>query len=162
MKRKKTAVIIDDLELFRTLMTEILEERGYQVSSFATLHDFGCFRQCRCHGNTDAAPLDLLLTGNRLYPISGLELVEKLQTNNCQQLAQNRAILSGSWTWEEKTKAQQLGCQPFEKPFSLESIQDWLDSCENDDHSPSRSNPKEAESSSPGSTISGFSAPRGE
>jgi len=130
MSRKKTAVVIDDLELLRTLMIEILEDRGYQVTSFPELHDFSCFRECHCQNSAETPPLDLLITSNRLFPISGIEFVERLQAKNCKQFARNRAILSGSWTEPEKAKAKQLGCQPFEKPFRLETLHAWLDKCE--------------------------------
>ena len=130
MSTKRKAVVIDDLELFRNLLTEVLERRGYEVTSFATPHEYGCAKKNTCHCNSSVEKIDLLLTDNRLSPISGLELIEQLKKLNCRQLAGHRAILSGSWTHEEKTKARQLGCHTFDKPCSVATINAWLDNFE--------------------------------
>jgi CheY-like chemotaxis protein len=130
MSGRLTAVVIDDFKLFRDLLTEILQERGYAVTSYATPHEFKCLKGNFCRCTAEQRGVDLLLTDNRMIYLSGLELIEQLQERNCRLLAKNRAIISDLWTHEEKNRARQLGCQTFEKPFSLATIQTWLDNCE--------------------------------
>jgi CheY-like chemotaxis protein len=132
MTRKLKAVVIDDLDLFRDFLTELLKERGYDVVSYAAPDEFGCGSNGECHCPKEQKDVDLLLTDNRMKPVSGLGLIEQQLHTNCRQLAKNRAVLSGSWTREEKEKAERLGCQTFEKPCNLGTLSAWLDKCEKD------------------------------
>lgn len=130
MSDRIKAVVIDDVDLIRNLLAEVLMQRGYEVVSFAAPQEFSsCLREsCQCH--QDERQVDLLLTDNQMTPVSGLEMIEQQLLNDCKLLAKNRAVISGSWTLEERAKAKRLGCQTFDKPCSLETIQSWLDSCE--------------------------------
>lgn len=128
------AVVIDDVDLLRELLTEILEQRGYEVACYSSPEDYGCCSGDKCQHTSAEGRVDLLLTDNQMASVSGLELIEQQLANNCKLLARNRAVISGSWTRDQRTKARQLGCQTFDKPCSLETIQTWLDSCERSSH----------------------------
>jgi len=124
------AMVIDDVELIRDFLVEVLEERGYEVVSYASPEDFGFCRGSKCQSSSNEGRIDLLLTDNQMPSVSGLELIEQRLTRNCRLLPKNRAIISGTWTREERLRADRLGCQTFDKPCRLETFQAWLEQCE--------------------------------
>jgi CheY-like chemotaxis protein len=60
--------------------------------------------------------------------MTGLEFIEHQKSNGCK--VQNVAVMSGSWTDEEREHAKRLGCRTFKKPFKIDEIKKWLDACE--------------------------------
>jgi CheY-like chemotaxis protein len=130
MTHKFKAVIIDDVDLCRNFLTDVLEDRGYEVDSYSFAQTFPF---CSKHGaqcQREQACADLLLTDNRMPVLTGLELIEKQQARGCKMAAGSRAVVSGCWTKEDRQKAKELGCQTFEKPYDLKGIYAWLNTCE--------------------------------
>ncbi len=130
MAKKLKAVVVDDLDFCRELLTEVLQMRGYEVASYAQAEavPFCSGEGGRCR--TDAACADLLLTDNRMPGLTGLQMLEKQQARGCKLCQRHPALLSSCLTHEELSKANSLGCQVFEKPFDLGRLSAWLDACE--------------------------------
>jgi len=105
----------------------LLESRGYEVISapdptlcpiYATLEE-------RCPH--DEACGDFLLTDNRMPNMTGLEFVEAQNRRGCKGIVEHKAIISGTWSTQEREKAEKLGCKIFTKPYRVEEICSWLD-----------------------------------
>ncbi len=125
MKQKLRAIVIDDMELCRDLLGEIMTDRGYQALTFPDvtvcshfLNDTGCTRSTAC--------ADILLLDNRMSPLKGLDLLELHRRGNCHIPLTSKAIFSGSWTAAELKRVEQLGCQFFHKPYDFEELSLWL------------------------------------
>ena len=124
--KKLKAVVIDDLDWCRELLTEILEEKGYAVRSYAQAETFPfCSDPTRPCQSSEACA-DLLLTDNRMPNLTGLEMVAQQRARGCKLCQGKRAVISGSWTGAERGRAHALGCHVLEKPFNLKGLQAWL------------------------------------
>ena len=130
MPAKFKAVVIDDVDLCRDFLADVLEDRGYQVDKYANAHSLSFCSQVGEHCQAEQACADLLLTDNRMPLLTGLDMIEKQRARGCKLVAGNRAVLSGSWSKEDQNQARSLGCQTFEKPYDLKGINDWLSVCE--------------------------------
>jgi CheY-like chemotaxis protein len=130
MRQKFKAVVIDDDEMCREFLANVLQDRGYAVDTYAFAHAFPFCRNKAEQCQAEQACADLLLTDNRMPLLTGLDMIQKLRSRGCKLMAGSLAILSGNWEQEDWRKAQVLGCQTFEKPYDLKKIADWLSSCE--------------------------------
>ena len=127
MQQKFRAVVIDDMDFCRDLLTDFLEDRGYQVLSLADAtscplfppRDINCPKQSAC--------ADFLLTDNRMPHMQGLDFLDLQATSECHLKTHCKAIFSANWTQEELDKAAQLGCKIFHKPYDLAALESWLD-----------------------------------
>ncbi|NOQ51082.1 MAG: response regulator [Desulfuromonadaceae bacterium] len=120
------AVVIDDVALCRQLLTDILEDRGYQVKSYASIKEFTCPAGADERCPMEHACVDIFLTDNQMPETTGLEAIADMLGKGCKLRATSRAVFSGSWSHQEKQKAQHLGCKTFDKPFELDSFESWL------------------------------------
>lgn len=130
MPQKCKAVVIDDVALCRDFLAEVLDDRGYEVTSYASAEDFV---HCSCPGDRCQAEqpcVELLLTDNHMPHLTGLELIEKQLAMGCKLAAGRRGVVSGYWKKSDLNKAEQLGCQVFEKPYNLKKLNDWFSACE--------------------------------
>ena len=130
MQQKFKAVVIDDVELCRDFLADVLEDRGYAVDKYAFAQSFPFCSQKGDKCTADQPCADLLLTDNRMPLLTGLDMIAKQRARGCKLVDGNRAVVSGCWTKEDRNKAKVLGCQIFEKPYDLKGINDWLSACE--------------------------------
>ena len=122
----KTALLFEDNLLCRDLMTDILQEKNFRVTAFAGPTRY-LSDKADCHCHSDLACVDALITDNQMPGMTGLELLQRFNNRGCKIPNHRRAIISGSWSEEEYHQARQLGCKIFQKPFSIEEINQWLD-----------------------------------
>lgn len=130
MPQKFKAVVIDDVEMCREFLKDILEDRGYEVDNYASAESFVCYSNAAESCPVEKPCADLLLTDNRMPLLTGLQFIEQQRARGCKLTLGSRAVISGSWTREDQKKAKELGCQTFEKPYDLKGISAWLSSCE--------------------------------
>ncbi len=124
MKRKKALVLEDD-QLYRNLLTEILEEFDYEVCSFSDPTE--AIEQWDHKEQTDGHnDYDLILTDNRMPGMSGLEFLNRIRQQNRPLPDHCTAVISASWSDSELQQAQELGCQIFHKPSHVYRIYAWL------------------------------------
>lgn len=124
------AFVLDDDQEIRSLITSILDKRGYEVLSFSEPRFCPVYLdgECPCPKNYTCA--DVFVSDNNMPNITGLEFVENQLRNDCKVIIRNIALMSGAWTDDELNQAQRLGCKIFSKPFTIAEIERWLDECE--------------------------------
>ncbi len=124
---KLNAVVIDDNELSRNVLADILKEKQISVTTYADPTDFlpGCGSGCHFKQNPCC---DIILTDNQMNLMNGLAFLERLGGMSCLIPRDHTAIISGDWSDEDIEKAQQLGCVIFSKPCNIEQIYSWVDS----------------------------------
>jgi CheY-like chemotaxis protein len=127
---KVRAFILDDNESVRSLISSILEERGYEVlsSSEPLFCPIYLDRECPCPVKYMCG--DIFITDINMPNVTGLEFIENQIHNDCKAIVQNKAVMSGAWTDAELEYAKRLGCQIFHKPLRIDEITRWLDECE--------------------------------
>ncbi len=122
------ALVFDDNEIVRVLLSTLLRKRGYEVRSFSEPGACALYTHADCNCMNDSPCADVLITDVRMPNVSGLEMVEQLLRNGCK--IKNIAFVSGSWTEAEYAKAYELGCKIFQKPFQISEIDAWLEASE--------------------------------
>ncbi len=132
--RIKIAAAFDDNEDYRALLEMILEQEGFEVTSFADPclfmnRDEGslCHIDKRCDRDTPC--FDALLTDNQMPGMPGVEFLERLKKKGCKLNDHRKAIFSGNWSSEDLNHAGCLGCKIFHKPTPIEDVIAWLDGC---------------------------------
>jgi CheY-like chemotaxis protein len=119
-------IILDDDENSRESLSILLRRRNHEVHSFADPTLCPLFEDPECCCPRDHACGDFLITDNKMPGMSGLDFVQRQIARQCRGVVKNKAILSGSWTGEERKLAKRLGCKLFTKPLVLEEFWDWL------------------------------------
>ncbi len=130
MNRRRKAIVIDDLDFCREVLADALLERGYDVSSYSEAHQLPFCAEDGSGCPSESGCADLILTDNKMPSLSGLEMFEQQIAKGCKLMDGKRAVISGSWTQEEKAKAAAIGCQTFQKPCYLDQLYSWLDKFE--------------------------------
>jgi CheY-like chemotaxis protein len=127
---KLRAIVIDDNEEIRSVISSIMELWGYEVLSSPEPLVCPVYLDSECPCPYDYACMDVLITDNRMPKMTGLDFIENQTRNGCKAIVRNKAVISGNWAEEELEHAKRLGCQIFNKPFKVEQITKWLDECE--------------------------------
>lgn len=127
MERPK-AVVLDDEYAIRTLICDILKERGYEVHVSSEPFFSPIFLESKCSCPVEIPCANVIITDINMPDMTGLEFIEHQKINGCK--VQNIAVMSGRWTEEELQHAKSLGCRTFKKPFRIDELKTWLDSCE--------------------------------
>ena len=124
---KIKAIVLDDDDSIRTITSEILKDRGYEVcaSSEPLFSPVYLNEECTC---PDEYCSTIVITDINMPNMTGLEFIEHQKSMGCK--FQNVAVMSGRWTNEALAHANRLGCQTFSKPFKITEIIKWLDECE--------------------------------
>jgi CheY-like chemotaxis protein len=121
---KVRALVLEDEENVRRLLTGMLRNRNYEViayrdPSLCPLHNESvCYYACT----------DILISDMRMPNVTGLDFIEKQLRQGCK--IKNVALMSATWQPHEVERARQIGCRVFEKPFSVKELNAWLDECE--------------------------------
>jgi len=125
---KIRAVVIDDEDIVRRLISEVLEMRGYEVHASSEPLVCPIYLDCGCPCLAGHVCTHIIITDNKMPNMTGLEFIERLKRYRCK--VQNIAVISGWWTDEEIEHAISLNCHVFKKPFKIGEIGKWLDECE--------------------------------
>ncbi len=120
----RTALILDDDVVCRTLLAEIVRAKNILVSSFTDPGSY--FATQPVQG--EPVPYDYILTDNQMPGMTGIEFLRKLADLGWAPPKDRVAIISGSWTDDDLQKARELGCRIFSKPYQVRQLHQWLDS----------------------------------
>lgn len=122
-------IIFEDNEAIRKGMQLLLQNRGYEVRTYAdpTLCPVYADPTCTCPANKPCA--DILLTDNSMPHMSGLEFIALQADKGCKGANNFKGVMSASWTAADLQEAKRLGCQIFSKPLDLKMILDWVEAC---------------------------------
>ena len=115
---KLRIILLDDNDGVRNFLSEVLTDRGYEVFSFSNpaICPLQVLPECRCGPNQTCTDM------------TGLEFIENQKKKNCK--CQHVVLMSGSWTDQDLSRAHELGCKTFAKPFTFEEFCEWLDEVE--------------------------------
>jgi len=127
-KMKIRAIVLDDDDTIRTLTSEILKDRGYEVYSFSEPFLSPVYLNSKCTCPAEHLCSTIVITDINMPNMSGLEFLEHQKSMGCK--IQKVAVMSGRWTNEALAHANRLGCHTFNKPFKIDEIKKWLDECE--------------------------------
>jgi CheY-like chemotaxis protein len=127
--RPKTALVFDDNEFWRTVLSEMLGEKHFRVVAFSDPTEFLATKKQGCCCQIHEPCFDVLLTDQQMPGMTGLELLERLEAGGCRVAAHRKAIISGDLAPADLNRAQQVGCKIFFKPTPMAEIFQWLDEC---------------------------------
>lgn len=118
-RQKPRVLLIDDEPNFTAQLLAKLATRGYNVDAALTLED----AWDRIHEQQyDAILLDLVFPGSGHGMASGLDLLERLRSEN-PQLATRVTLVTGYGDLEVRRTALEAGAKDFiSKPFTLDEI----------------------------------------
>jgi CheY-like chemotaxis protein len=123
MDTKIRAMVFDDDAGIRSVLVYILEGRGYDVWGFARA---SVCQTCRCPQNHLCA--DIIICDVSMPGLTGVEFLEHQSMRGCRN--KNVALMSAYWSESDRRRTTGLGCQVFQKPFSIAELTNWLDDCE--------------------------------
>jgi DNA-binding response OmpR family regulator len=123
-------VLIEDDRHYREFLSIFLEKKGHQV--FPASDPTGCpvYDQADEICPHKNACGDVLLIGQEMSKMTGLKFIQLQLERGCKGSAHNKALMSTYLTRNEMKLATRLGCTIFSKPFSLNSLLDWLECVE--------------------------------
>jgi DNA-binding NtrC family response regulator len=124
--RKRRAIIFDDNVVMMNLLKDFFILRGYEV--LTVQEPVVC---PVCDGKPDCAGLgscaDIIMTDFSMPALNGIERLSAQAKWGCRVPSRNKILMSG-YIDEAKIKiVNDMGCTFFEKPFSFESLSNWLD-----------------------------------
>ena len=125
---KLRALIFEDHEMVRSMMTSFLEDRGYEVFAFPEAESCPLYLSKECPCPLEYVCADLIITDIDMPGINGLDFIENQLKYGCK--VKNIAVMSGTWTGARTKQAKKLGVHTFQKPWDMEEFCNWLDSCE--------------------------------
>ena len=113
MKRNVRAMLFEDDQRVRTFVERILKSKQCEVISYKDpgLCPLQSAHDCQCSGNERCT--DIILTDVDMPNVSGIDLIESQIAKGCR--AQSIAIMYGSWSDENRERAESLGCTVFLK-----------------------------------------------
>jgi CheY-like chemotaxis protein len=121
-------LLLEDNVSILKLLTELLEDRGYEVLGFSNpaICPLQMIPECRCGENQRCT--DIIISDLQMPAITGLTFIENQRKKSCK--CKHVALISAYWTDEDLAKAQSLNCKTFTKPFFFQKLDEWLDEVE--------------------------------
>ncbi len=124
---KPRILIFEDNDILRSALEYILNERGYEVFTFANPIMCQTFDSVHHYCPADHACADIIISDVNMPASNGLEFMKERLRKGCK--VKYRALMSGDWTDSDLKYARELGCHIFHKPFNIEEMLKWLDDC---------------------------------
>jgi DNA-binding response OmpR family regulator len=132
MMRKPRAIIFDDEICILNLLKDFFLMRGYEVLSFSDPATV-----CPLYGDegdicrNDHPCCDIMVTDFAMPGVNGVELLEFQARKGCKLDTRNKSVISGYMDDRNRQRVSELGCNFFQKPFTLYALSEWLSACEN-------------------------------
>jgi CheY-like chemotaxis protein len=125
---KLRIILLEDNEAVRSVLSQALDRRGYEVFSFSNpmICPLQLKPECRCDENQ--ACTDIIVSDMDMPNMTGLGFIENQKKRNCK--CQYIALMSGRWTESDLQRAHELGCKTLAKPFPFHEFFEWLDEVE--------------------------------
>ena len=123
----RVLVLEDNVSILK-LLTELLEDRGYEVLGFSNpaICPLQMTPECRCGENQRCT--DIIISDLHMPAVTGLTFIENQRKKNCK--CNHVALVSAFWTDEDLALAHDLKCKTFTKPFFFQDMDEWLDEVE--------------------------------
>jgi CheY-like chemotaxis protein len=125
---KLRVFLLEDNDIVRSMMSEILAARGYEIFDFSNpaICPLQIMPECRCSENQTCT--DIIISDLDMPNMTGLDFIENQKKKNCK--CQHVVLMSGSWTEQDLFRAHELGCKTIAKPFPFQEFNEWLDEVE--------------------------------
>ncbi|MDA8098481.1 MAG: response regulator [Nitrospiraceae bacterium] len=127
--RTRRVILFDDEQTVLDLLKLVFDLRGYEVLTFREpvicplyIDSSACAKLNPC--------CDVLITDHRMPRMKGLDLLREQTRRGCKLDIRNKALISGYLSAAETEEVRTLGAAWFQKPFELDEISRWVDSCE--------------------------------
>ena len=124
---KPRVLIFDENKDLSITLKEILNERGYEVFTFADRGVCPLFHTVDHIAISDSICSDIIISDLYLPNRDGLKLIKDRIDKGCK--VKFRALISTTWSDADWQYAHKLGCRLFRKPFDLKEMLEWLDDC---------------------------------
>lgn len=128
---KKVVYILDDDEAIRETVSQFVKILGYEVHSFSNPSYCMVYLKSKSNRINSLPCADIIITDINMPEMSGLKFLELQKNMGCK--SENMAVMSATWTEEEKREAVKKGYKIFEKPFDLHDLQVWIEQCVSND-----------------------------
>ena len=125
---KIRALVFEDNDVFRSVVSSFLTDREYEVFEFPEAGGCPLYLKSGCPCPLNHSCADIIITDINMPGITGLDFIGNQVTHGCK--VKHFAMMSFAWTSEQLEQAQRLGCHILEKPFEREDLEVWLNECE--------------------------------
>ena len=125
---RRRAVIFDDNDRIRFTLWHLFDQCRYEVFTFPEpgLCPLHVVRECPCPG--DSSCTDLIMSDVNMLGESGIDFMERLVRKGCKQ--RRFALMSGTFSAADLTRAENLGCKLFTKPLNMAQVVSWVEEVE--------------------------------
>jgi len=125
---RRRALIFEDEPVLRQMLWTVFDGRGYETFSYPDPGLCPLHAEDRCPCPDGMICADVVVTDIHMDSVNGMEFLDHLFRMKCRK--PEIAVMSGTFTDEEKARAAAIGCRLFEKPFHFEAFTRWLDQVE--------------------------------
>ena len=124
---KPRVLIFEDNDALRKTLKQILNELSYEVHTFSNPGMCPQFYSSSQGCSLVDSCSDIIISDVNMPVENGIEFIKRRLDNGCK--LKFRALMSADWNETDIQRAKNLGCKVFHKPFELEALIRWLDSC---------------------------------
>jgi DNA-binding response OmpR family regulator len=122
----KVLVLDDDVQCLN--FTEAyFQHKGFEVSAYLQA-TCPMLEQVAVYCSLGEPIYDLIVVDNDMPSMKGIDFLEYIQEKGCKISNTRKAIISGGISTEERDRAKDLGVRVFDKPCSLDILDDWIES----------------------------------
>ena len=121
--------VIDDEEEIRSMLEMVLGLHGHEAITYSDPTECPLFdiKECTCPDGHFCA--DVIFADLNMPTVSGQDFIKAIKNKGCR--IKHLAFISGDYKDSDIAFADAFNCKTFMKPFSIESIEEWLSECEN-------------------------------
>ena len=125
MKNRKHIAVIEKNHEMRIMLEQLLGCLGHEAAGYDSPFAFPCCTDGSC--TSDRKCFDaLIINCNNNTELDGMDFIKCQKEKNCKIL--KMAVMSGSWNHEGLKKSRVLKCKLLSKPFSMEELEEWIES----------------------------------
>ncbi|MGK2945485.1 MAG: response regulator [Desulfuromonadales bacterium] len=127
--KKLRIILLEDEQAISDLLRKIIQGFGHEVLAFS---DPTACLFCKSYGSKcpqEYPCADVILSDNMMPNLRGIDYLKLLRARNCKILDENQALMSAAVSQKHQEDIQALGCQFFQKPFTINTLQSWLSEC---------------------------------
>ncbi|PLX80022.1 MAG: hypothetical protein C0614_07450 [Desulfuromonas sp.] len=110
------------------LLTVYLQGKGHSVQGFLGRYSCPLYQKehCCCPAEKPCAEAVIINSRN---PLKDADILIDQGRKGCKLAAKNKAVMCASFLKGQEDVVQDLGFSTIKKPFRLEKIEEWLESC---------------------------------